>query len=60
MKRLEYMRMKLSNISNKILEHYDLKLKAKATQDESIFVVIKKEMYGLPQAGLLVQELLAE
>ncbi len=26
----------------------------------AIFVAIKKQMYGLPQAGLLAQELLAE
>ena len=39
-----------------VVEHYNLK--TKVTKDGYIFIVIKRGMYGLPQAVLLAQELL--
>ncbi len=50
--------MKLSDMPNEVVAHYDLK--TMATPDGAIFVAVKKGMYGLPQAGLLAQELLSE
>ena len=58
MKRYEYMRMKLSDIPEDVQEHY--KLKEKATKDGFVFVEIRRGMYGLPQAGLIAQDLLEE
>ena len=56
MKRYEYMRMKLSDIPEDVQEHY--KLKEKASKDGFVFVEIRRGMYGLPQGGLIAQELL--
>ena len=39
-----------------LIEHY--KLKDIATKDSMVYVEIQRGMYGLPQAGLLAQELL--
>ena len=39
-----------------VAEHY--KLKEKTTSEGYIYVEIRKGMYGLPQTGLLAQELL--
>ena len=56
LKRPEYMRMKLADIPQEIIDEYNLK--DKATPDGSIYIVATKGMYGLPQAGLLANELL--
>ena len=48
--------MKLSDIPKEIIHEY--KLHDKATPDGSIYIVANKGMYGLPQAGLLANELL--
>ena len=56
LKRPEYIRMKLANIPQEIIDEYNLK--DKATPDGSIYIVATKGMYGLPQAGLLANELL--
>ena len=50
--------MKLSDIPKDIIEEY--KLLDKATLDGSVYIVTTKSMYGLPQAGLLANELLAK
>ena len=39
-----------------VIEHY--KLRERATHDDYVYVQINKRMYGLPQAGIIVQELL--
>jgi len=52
----EYMRVKLTDIPQEIIDEYNLK--DKATPDGSIHIVATKGMYGLPQAGLLANELL--
>ena len=58
LKRKEYMRMKLADFPDNVIEHY--KLKEKATPDGFVYVAVKKGMYGLPHAGILAQELLEE
>ena len=58
LKRPEYIRMKLADIPEDIIVEY--KLRSKATPDGSIYIVANKGMYGLPQAGLLANELLAK
>ena len=58
MARYEYMRLKLSNLPEDIIEQYGLK--EKTTSEEYIYVEIRKGMYGLPQARLLAQELLEQ
>ena len=54
--RPEYLKLKLSQIPDEIIDEY--KLRAKATPDGSVYVEINKGMYGLPQAGVLANELL--
>ena len=56
LKRPEYIRMKLADTPEKIIVQY--KLRSEATPDGSIYIVVNKGMYGLPQAGLLANELL--
>ena len=56
LKRKEYTRMKLSDLHESVIDHY--KLKDKATPDGYVFMAVKKGMYGLPQSGILAQELL--
>ena len=50
--------MHLSDFPEDVIEHYNLK--EKANKDGMVFVEIRKGMYGLPQAGLLAQELLEQ
>ena len=54
--RPEYIKMKLSNFPEEIAEQYNLK--EKETDDGYVYVEVRKGMYGLPQAGILAQELL--
>ncbi len=54
--RPEFIQMKLSNIPDKVIKEY--KLREKATPDGSIYIKAKRGMYGLPQSGLLANELL--
>ena len=56
LKRPKYIRMKLADIPQEIINKY--KLHNKATLDRSIHIEANKGMYRLPQAGLLVNELL--
>jgi hypothetical protein len=50
--------MHLSDFPEDVIEHYNLK--EKTNKDGMVFVEIRKGMYGLPQAGLLAQELLEQ
>ena len=54
----EYLRLKLSNLPEDVIEQYGLK--DKTTSEGYIYVENRKGMYGLPQAGLLAQELLEQ
>ena len=58
MKRFEYMRLRLSDMPEDVIDHY--KLRKIATTDGFIYCEIQKGMYGLPQAGIIAQELLEE
>eukprot|EP00804_Cyclotella_cryptica_P028989 CCRYP_012408-RA/>CCRYP_012408-RA protein AED:0.21 eAED:0.21 QI:0/0/0/1/1/1/2/0/880 len=52
----EYLRLKLSDIPTEIITEYRLDLLAEP--DGTIYVLVRLGMYGLPQAGLLANELL--
>jgi len=54
--RPEFIRIKLGDIPDEVIEEY--KLREKATKNGSIYIKAKRGMYGLPQAGLLANELL--
>ena len=56
--RPEYLRLRLANFPEDVIEHYNLKEKV----DKKGFVFVKcvHGMYGLPHAGIIAQELLAE
>ncbi len=58
MKQLEYMRLKISDIPEEIIEQY--KLREITTSDGYVYTEITKGMYGLPQAGIIAQNLLEE
>ncbi len=57
-KQYEYMQIKITDIPEEIIEHY--KLREILTEDGYIYCEIQKGMYGLPQAGIITQELLQE
>jgi hypothetical protein len=52
----EYMCLKLTDIPEEVIEHYNLK--ELATSDGYIYCKVTKGMYGLPQAGIIAQDLL--
>ena len=54
--RPEYLRLKLDDIPTEIIKEYRLDLLAEP--DGTIYVLVRLGMYGLPQAGLLANELL--
>ena len=56
--RYEYLRLKLSNLPKDVIEKCGLK--DKTMSEGYIYVEIIKVMYGLPQAGLLAQDLLEQ
>ena len=58
MDRPEFMRLKIDDMPENVIEHYDLR--AKATKDGYVYVQINKGMYGLPNAGLIAHELLTK
>ena len=51
-----FFRIKLGDIPDEVINEY--KLREKATKNGSIYIRAKQGMYGLPQAGLLANELL--
>ena len=50
------MQIKITDIPDEIFAHY--KLHEIVTEDGYIYCEIQKGMYGLPQAGIIAQELL--
>ena len=56
MKRPEYMRLKITDIPEEIIEHY--KLREFVTENGYVYCEVTRGMYGLPQAGIIAQELL--
>ena len=56
MARYEYMRLRLADMPDNVIAHY--KLNEIATPEGYIYCEIQKGMYGLPQAGIIAQQLL--
>ena len=54
--RPEYIRINLKDVPDEIILEYNLR--EKATADGSAYIVENRGMYGLPQSGLLANELL--
>eukprot|EP00804_Cyclotella_cryptica_P011688 CCRYP_020712-RA/>CCRYP_020712-RA protein AED:0.37 eAED:0.37 QI:0/-1/0/1/-1/0/1/0/91 len=54
MEQPEFMCLKLSDMPDNITEHY--KLQSRATPDSYVYVLVWKDMYGLPQADIIVQQ----
>ena len=58
MKRYEYVKLRLSDIPDEVVREYRLHETGKVASDGFVYVEVRKGMYGLPQAGILAQELL--
>ena len=58
LKRKECIRLNLADIPQEVITEY--KLKDISTKDDSGYLEVNKGVHGLPQAGLLAQELLQE
>jgi hypothetical protein len=58
MTRYEYTRLKLTDIPEEIIVEY--KLHEILTSDGYVYIEIRKGMYGLPQAGIIAQQLLEQ
>ena len=58
MKRYEYVKMRLANIPDEVVKEYKLHKNVKVTDNGFVYVEVRKGMYGLPQAGILTQQLL--
>jgi hypothetical protein len=56
MTRYEYVRIKIEDVPEEIIVEYNLR--DKVASGGHVYVEIRKGMYGLPQAGILAQELL--
>jgi hypothetical protein len=56
MAQYDYMRLKLSNMPDNVIEHYNLQ--AITTAVVFVYCKIQKGMYSLPQAGIIAQQLL--
>jgi hypothetical protein len=56
MARCEFMQLKLSDMPDNVIEHYNLQVIA--TANGFVYCEIRKGMYGLPQAGIIAQQLL--
>jgi hypothetical protein len=53
--RFQYMVINLASLPQETIEKYDL---SELAQDGKVYIDIHKRMYGLPQAGILANELL--
>ena len=58
MKRYEYLRMKLELFPQDVIDLYNLN--NKVNHKENVHCEVRRVMYGLPQAGIIAQELLIE
>ena len=58
LKSYEYLRLKMSDIPEDVQQQNDLQ--KMVTSEGWVYVEVRKGMYGLPQAGLLAQVLLAQ
>jgi hypothetical protein len=55
LKRFEYVRMQLKDLPDEIIEEYQLEEKA---TNGCVYVEVRMGMYGLPNAGIIAQQLL--
>ena len=55
MERFEYMRLKMEDIPENVIEKYELKSREENGQ---VYVKTRKGIYGLPQAGILAHKFL--
>ena len=53
-----YLNTRMTDIPDKVVQEYQLHESGKATADSFVYVEVRKGMYGLPQAGILSQQLL--
>jgi hypothetical protein len=58
LQRPEYIRMKITNIPEEIINEY--KLRDLMETDNCVYIIIVLGMYGLPHAGLIANELLEQ
>jgi len=58
LKRPEYIRVKINDVPEEIINEY--KLRKKVNKAGMVFIEVTKGMYGLPQVGLLANELLKQ
>ena len=56
LKRLEYIRIHIRDIPDEIIIEY--KLKKKTDAKDVVYIIANRSIYGLPQSGLLSNELL--
>ena len=56
--RLEFVRMKIANFPEDVIEHYNLR--NKVVEKGNLYIKCVKGMYGLPHAGIIAQKLLEE
>ena len=56
MARYKYMQLQIADMPNDVIKHYNLT--DLATPDRYVYCEIQKEMYSLPQAGIIAQQLL--
>ena len=56
MEKYEYLRLKLDQLPADVIGQYELK--EKITINGYVYIEVQKGMYGLPQVGLLAQQLL--
>jgi hypothetical protein len=52
----KYMQLRIADMPEDVIEHYNLR--DKATPNSYIYCEIQKGIYGLPQAGIIAQQLL--
>jgi hypothetical protein len=58
MSRYEYVRIRIKDVPEEIIKQYNLH--EKIDSEGYVYIEVRKEMYGLPQAGILAQKLLEE
>jgi hypothetical protein len=58
MTRYEYMQLKISNMPDDVIAHYHLH--NITTSNGYVYCEIRQGLYGLPQVGIIVHELLAK
>ena len=51
MTRSEYMQPKISNLPESVVQQYNME--TKSTSDGYVHMEIRRDMYGLPQAGII-------